>query len=129
MRKAINIIISLLLLTATFGVTVSKHYCMGHLKQQWIGHSDKEVCSGMEGMAGMEGCCSNESETFVVEQDFSLISFDFNVNPELHLLNTIFELDLATALLDPANNPLRPQNTGPPFVEPDIFIQVQSFLL
>ena len=128
-RKAINIVVIIFLLTATIGVTVSKHYCMGRLKAQWIGHEHKEVCGGMESMPGMEGCCSNESLTFVLDQDFSSVNFDFNVNPELVLLYTTYEADLISTLADPAKSVLKPRNTGPPFVEPDIFIQVQSFLL
>ena len=129
MRKAINIVVSILLLVATMGVTVSKHYCMGRLKAQWIGHNHREVCEGMESMPGMEGCCSNESKTYVLDQDFSAVNFDFNVNPEFVFLYTTYENDLALTFTDPVKNVITPQNTGPPFVEPDIFIQVQSFLL
>jgi hypothetical protein len=128
-KKAINIIISLLLLTATFGVTVSKHYCMGRLKAQWIGHEHQEVCEGMESMPGMEGCCSNESDTFILDEDFSLTSFDFDVNPELNLLYVAYEIELSDLYSDLISDNNRPQNTGPPFVEPDIYVQVQSFLL
>ena len=129
MKKAINIIVSLILLTATFGVTVSKHYCMGSLKAQWIGHQHQEVCDGMESMPGMEGCCSNESDTFVMDEDFSVTSFDFDVNPELDLLYIAYEIELSELSSDLISNQSNPQNTGPPFVEPDIYVQVQSFLL
>ena len=83
----------------------------------------------MEAMPDMEGCCSNESETFVMDEDFSVSSFDFNVNPEFNLLYTAYETSLLEISADLTVNSKRPQNTGPPFVEPDIFIQVQSFLL
>jgi len=127
-KKLVNIFISLLLLTATFGVSVSKHYCMGRLQDQWIGQNHQEVCEGMESIPGMEGCCSNETETFKIDEDFSISSFDFNVNPEFSFLHKVYEMEIleATSSSFSIN---RPQNTGPPFVEPDIFLQVQSFLL
>ena len=129
MRKAINIFISLILLTATFGVTVSKHYCMGRLKAQWIGYQHQEVCGGMEAMPEMEGCCSNETQTYVVDEDFSLFSFEIKINPEFNFLYAAYEAGLVIAASDQETNHLTLQNTGPPFVEPDIFVQVQSFLL
>lgn len=129
MRKVINIFVSLILLTATFGVTVSKHYCMGSLKARWIGHQHQEVCGEMEAMPGMDGCCSNESKTFVMDEDFSVTNFDFDVDPEFNLLYIAYEIELPVLSPDLISIQGTTQNTGPPFVEPDIFVQVQSFLL
>lgn len=129
MRKVVHILLSLLLLISTIGVSVSKHYCMGRLKAQWIGQDHKEICGGMEGMPGMEGCCSNESQTFVLDEDFGSTSFDFSINPEFVFLYSTFESDLLLTVVDPSQNLLVPHNNGPPFVEPEIFIRVQSFLL
>lgn len=102
---------------------------MGRLKAQWIGHEHQEVCEGMESMPGMDGCCSDESDTYILDEDFSLTSFDFNVNPELNLLYIAYEIEQSDLSSDLTSNRSQPQNTGPPFVEPDIYVQVQSFLL
>ena len=102
---------------------------MGNLKARWIGHEHQEVCGEMESMPGMEGCCSNESETFVMDEDFGVTTFDFNVNPEFSLLYLAYEVGLSELSSDLISSNEIPQNTGPPFVEPEIFIQVQSFLL
>ena len=101
---------------------------MGQLQDQWIGQNHAEVCEGMEAMPGMEGCCSNETETFKMDEDFSISGFNVNLNPELSFIHKVYEIEIPeTASVAFTFN--RPQNTGPPFVEPDIYLQVQSFLL
>ena len=80
-------------------------------------------------MPGMDGCCSNETETYVLEEEFGLTNFDFNVDPDLYLLYVNFNVQLTELSASESLNFTEPQNTGPPFVEPDIFVQVQSFLL
>ena len=64
-----------------------------------------------------------------MDENFSLTSFDFDVNPELNLLYVAYEIELSDLYSDLISDNNRPQNTGPPFVEPDIYVQVQSFLL
>jgi hypothetical protein len=102
---------------------------MGRLKAQWIGHEQHEVCAGMDSMADMEGCCSNETETFIMEDDFSISSFDFQTSTEFDFLYFTYQTSVLELSSELVTNTYNPQNTGPPFIEPEIFIQVQSFLL
>lgn len=129
MKKVLNIFVSLLLLMATFGVTISKHYCMDELRVQQLGHVHDNVCGDMEGMPGMEGCCSNEIETFVMDEDFSTTNFDFKSNPNLTFLYATIDIGLEEILSNSQSNLRESKSSGPPFVEPNIFVQVQSFLL
>jgi hypothetical protein len=65
LRKTIHIIISALLLTATTGYTVSRHYC-GDTLVSFSLFAEAEACC--EDVSGE--CCHDVSEHFQVEQEF-----------------------------------------------------------
>ena len=85
-RKISHIILSLLLLLATTGITVHQHYCMGKVVKTGYLH-EPSPCCGEE-----NDCCSNESETFQLNEDYTASHNipDFQDNyfeiPELRLL-------------------------------------------
>jgi hypothetical protein len=120
-RKIINISIVLLLLTATIGVSVSRHYC-GEILVDVAINSHAEDC----GMA--MDCCTNETQLFAIDDDFQLkIQAIVFHSPEVELVEIgdvidegliSFELKIRDKII-------------PPLLEPDvdIFIEVQSFLL
>ena len=67
LRKASHIIFSALLLIATVGMTISKHYCGGnHVSTSFFVEAKSCCDSG--------GCCQNETETFQLDEDFSVSS-------------------------------------------------------
>lgn len=63
-RKVKHIIISLLLLVSTTGMTFSMHYCGGELISTSINKEIKSCCNDEC------GCCKNEFLRFEVEDDF-----------------------------------------------------------
>lgn len=71
LRKVSHIVISILLLTATMGLTLSSHYCGEKLKSISV-VADPVSCCDIP-----NGCCHDEAETFRVENDFASSSFLF----------------------------------------------------
>ena len=120
-RKIINISIVLLLLTATIGISVSRHYC-GEILVDVAVNSHADDC-------GMPmDCCTNETQLFVIDNDFQLKQQAFILNcPKIELVEIgdvidngliSFELTIRDKFIPPLLEP-----------EKDIFKEVQSFLL
>jgi hypothetical protein len=65
LRRFSHIILSVLLLTTTMGVVVSKHFCSGDLIATTI-FSEAESCCD-----GPCDCCHNENHLYKVQDDFS----------------------------------------------------------
>ncbi|MGI9542953.1 MAG: HYC_CC_PP family protein [Cyclobacteriaceae bacterium] len=124
MRRLSHIFLSLILVVSTMGMTISKHYCGDMLLKTAI-NKQVETCS--DKMAMPEGCCHEESQSFVVEDDYQLESFQLK-SIDLPLLYVITYYELALNKVDQGAhghaqfNPLT--LTGPP-----IYLQVESLLL
>lgn len=64
LRKISHIFLSFLLLVATAGMAVSKHYCQGDLMSVSLFGKDKNACD-------MGSCCHDETHVYQVKEDFS----------------------------------------------------------
>ncbi|MCF8308836.1 MAG: hypothetical protein K9I68_07510 [Bacteroidales bacterium] len=80
LRKTIHIIITALLLAATTGFTVSKHYCGDTLVSFSLYTQAAACCEDISGE-----CCRDVSEHFQVEQEFVATSFSFDKDTLLTL--------------------------------------------
>jgi hypothetical protein len=63
-KRFSHILLAFVLLASTTGFTVHQHYCMGHLVETSVIHVP-DSCCGEE-----SDCCSNTSETFLLDQDY-----------------------------------------------------------
>ncbi len=70
LKKSGHIILVLLLSVSTAGITVSKHFCGDTLKSVTVNTLPESCCD-------MEGCCHDETVTFKIDSDYSLIDFIF----------------------------------------------------
>lgn len=64
-KKISHIILSCLLLIATMGMAVSKHYCGGELVSVSLYGQDNHCCD-------MGDCCQNETHIYQMKEDFSV---------------------------------------------------------
>ena len=130
--KAIsNILLAVVLLVTSMGVTVNKHYCMGQLKDVSVFH-EAESCMKtmkmeMKGGCSMH-CCENITEEFKVE-DFNKANFTTNLAAEYSLLAVITYVLIDFDLISLAESYTHYLNYKPPLIELDIPVLVQSFLL
>ena len=130
LRKLSNICLALLLMVATSGITINKHYCLGFLKDVTILHETTSCMAkmGLEEENCPMDCCEETSQQVMVD-DFQKVHFKSDLNPNLKLVAVIsyFLTDFSAA----SNNsdPSHYQNYRPPLIEHDIPVMVQSFLL
>ena len=70
-NKISHIILALLLLITSVGVTVSKHYCGDSLESVTVVVTPEPCCEIPS------GCCHDESTTIKLEDSYSVTSFSF----------------------------------------------------
>ena len=91
--KVGHIVISLLLLTSTMGLTLSAHYCGDNLKSVSV-LADPASCCDMP-----DGCCHDEAETYRVEDDYAASSFQFDSKQIISLIQE-YSISLVIDLSD-----------------------------
>jgi len=71
MTRFLVTILAALYLTASTGVTVHMHYCMGSLVGLGLTPQDSDHCSecGMKKGESEHGCCSDEEKQIKIEED------------------------------------------------------------
>ena len=77
LRKISHIILSLILLVSTMGLTIEKHYCGTRLVSISI-LDEPDSCCDMT-----DGCCHNDTETYKLSVDYTVsqLNMDFNKAP------------------------------------------------
>ncbi len=76
-KRITHISLSFMLVTATMGITVSKHYCGSRLLEVSMNAEAEPCCSDM----GTGGCCHNETEYFQFDEDFVSPGFAKDILP------------------------------------------------
>jgi hypothetical protein len=126
-KKFFHIALSLMLLVATTGMAISKHYCGGELSQVEMGVEKMHCCDDPQDMP--EDCCSDEHITFQIPQeDFQLSHFDFEC-AELALIAALPYLDFSGLFAEQADftPPFDPYTS--PLIAHDLPVMLQSFLI
>ena len=121
---------ALLLVVATMGVTMHKHYCMGRVQDVAYFQESKSCADllGMDEEVCPPNCCKDTHEEFKVD-DLSATAFSFDLDTDFHLLHAFTYLLLDFNVLTAPTHQVAYQNYRPPLIEQDIPVLVQSFLL
>jgi len=127
MRRTLHVILSLTLVLATTGLSISKHYCGSLLIGTNLG--TKATSCAMEMDMDMDGCCEEKTETLILDDDFQVSNLQIDLIPEYDLLIAYRFIDLVAANFESYSQNLTPSNTGPPVSAEPVYCQVQSFLL
>lgn len=129
-KKIANICLALVLMVATAGITLNKHYCLGQLKSVSVFQEAESCMSKMEmdeDSCPME-CCDDTSEEYKLEE-FKQVSFEHKFfTPELRLI-AIITYYFANADVVTNSPNLSYSQYLPPLIDQDIPVMVQSFLL
>ena len=127
LKHIINVLVALLIVLSTTGVTLHKHYCMGHVRNVALMH-EAESCPG-EGTMDMPGdCCKDTVEEFKIEE-LNKAAFNFDGTPELYVVTVLSDFIVEIILDSRVTGQTAFLNYKPPLIERDIPITVQSFLL
>lgn len=113
----------MLLLFATTGVTLSKHYCMGRLMSVEI-NDHAQGCQDAD--ENKMPCCENTTEELRIEQLQKTV-FDVDLTTEMSLVNEVayILIDVDPQLV---TYPFIDLN-APPLIAKDIPVLVQQFLI
>jgi hypothetical protein len=119
-KKVLHIIFASIILATTVGMTISEHYCGDTLINISILDVDDACCDDPD-------CCHNESETYIVEDSYSISSFNY----EFTILATIFPsvYEQFKDSLNDKYNVLSWIDAPPPPKIQTFLSQSQSFLL
>ena len=123
MKQVSSILLIIILLVSTFGITVNKHYCGGHLSDVSLYLSATCGCGDMD----MDSdCCQTNSDFVQLDEDYTILTLDLNQDNELivEIANNYIDL-----LIESDNSPAYFFHHVPPLIERDIPVLVQSFLI
>ena len=131
LRKISCVLLAGLMLLATTGLSIHKHYCMGQLRSVAI-HTHAPNCfelAGQEGESDMD-CCENTSELYQVDDEQHSQVNKIDVAGKFHLISTYLMASVENQPweIDVTTQPEYYQYT-PPLIAEDIPVSVQSFLL
>ena len=125
-KKISNLLLAVILLIATTGVTLNKHYCLGRLKSVAI-NEIASPCAGEKGEPIQMPCCEDVTQELKVEE-ITQVLFDFDGQPDLFELAFIrfFVLDEPILISEKASIP---KHYSPPPPEIDVQVDLQVFLI
>lgn len=124
-KNIANTFLAIILLIATTGVTLNKHYCMGRLKSIAVNEHAEHCYDGEEEQMP---CCKDISEELKIEE-VTTVAFDFDATPDLYqlaIVNYVLLEDVAVGF-----EYAKPhfQHYSPPLPDQDIPVLIQSFLI
>jgi hypothetical protein len=117
---------SVTLILATTGLSISKHYCGNSIIHTALG---TEAKSCMPGMDMNPGCCDNQTETIILDEDFQVSHSDLKIIPDYEILIAYLVTVLAPISEQSNYLALISYDTGPPVSAEPLYVKVQSFLL
>jgi len=125
-RKLSAILLILMVLVSSIGITVHKHYCASFLVDtSFIPHIE-DACD--DDMPMEEDSCQDRHEIYNVDSPIQLLSINFELSPSIEwILISFFELRINEG--DQFSKPILIAELYPPPSEPNIYTRVQSFLL
>ena len=135
-----SLFLAAVVITATMGVTVNKHYCKGKLVETAVfvktkhSHCDQKIamninhCQMHQSMTkAKDDCCSEESEHFQVDDPSKISKLSIEFKPlALQAVVLYFVADLFS---NQENISANPKKYKPPLIAQDVTVLVQSFLL
>ena len=137
MKKIFSIILSILFLFSSVGVTFATHYCGGKVFSKKITYitntdgcgmeSDRQLpCEPNKSSVKKKSCCDDDLEIFKITDEYNPSSFDFNLNLGFltAFFNSVEQLSSQTS-----STFSKYKNYRPPLLERDITVLVQSFLI
>jgi hypothetical protein len=122
MQRITSILLSILIISLSAGVTINTHFCGGNLESVSF-YQDKDCCCGDGEMES--NCCSNETIQYQTDQQFAPVSFEWKVKVFKTVAAAVQTEIVSFQLLSHKAY----QNYKPPLLQRNIPVLVQSFLL
>lgn len=137
MKKLISILLSVLILTSSVGVSFATHFCRGKVYNRSINFlSDSMPGCGMETDAYgkclnsetqfEKRCCENEITSYQIEDSYKIPAIDKEITIGLTFIQSYFLYTIFNT--EKSVSPVFDSNFSPP-LKTDIFVRIQSFLI
>ena len=130
MHQIATIALMFIVLFASIGVTLNKHYCMGHLVSIAL-YEEAESCMDIMGMEDEESdmhCCDDVHEEYKVEEP-GISPYEFEFKADIQFYHLVSFLILHTSWPAEDSTPPNYALYKPPNIDQDIPVLVQSFLI
>lgn len=134
MKQLVSIILSLLLLVSSSGLTYAQHYCGEYKMMSELTLGEKHLSCGMDmKMPGCDdekekhNCCDNEFTSIDTDDNFAKASFEFGVQKIVaasFVSTFVLQLDF-----DLPEEPDVYKDYGPPILEQDLQVLFETFLI
>ena len=136
MKRLFSILIVVIFLAGNIGLTLSTHYCGGHVSEQSLGLSYADLGCGMEdesedNCSGEEtsvksNCCSDDHKNFKIADEFKIQTELISIDTQFATLFFASFFDLYSI---ESENYTQYLNYQPPRLTIDIPVLIQSFLI
>ena len=134
MQRIFSVILSLLILLSTSGITYAQHFCGEFEMMAQLSMGEKHLSCGMametpgcEDETEDHDCCSNEYTSVEIDDTFSKTSFELDLNSNfLVVFRSVFVLQ-QDVLLESHIDYYK--DYSPPPLGGDLHIQFQTFLI
>jgi len=139
-NRIASLVLAMVVILATMGVSVNKHYCQGRLVETAVfvktkhAHCQQIITAKQQpcpyhviSNSKEEQCCSDESEFFLVDDPSNISKLSIEFKPlALQAVVLYFVADLFS---DQEDILITQINYKPPLIAQDVTVLVQSFLL
>ncbi len=123
-----NFFVAVMLLIATTGMTMHKHYCLGQLKSIEINHKTKSCCADLFGAEDDADPCCNEVEQDLKVNELNQSLFSFEAQTSFFVVSWFALPDYSSDLFS-AESAYAYLDASPPLLNKDIPVLIQSFLI
>lgn len=126
MKKVSRILLVILLVFTSMGVTVNKHFCGEMLESIAINEPVDSCCEGAE---MPKGCCHDEKEAYQLDEyKVNTYAFAFKA-PEFSLPIAFVDLQMLFKAIEIDHSHSFNVTDPPPLPESDLLVEIQTFLL
>ena len=134
-RTIASVFLASLVLVASFGVTLNLHLCAGKVQSVALFikakpcKDVKKPCHGTEHHSKRSGCCEEKTIVLKGRETNALVTSTTQIKPSFNLIAVI--LPVLYSIIDVESLIATPRyaHYKPPFIQRDITVLVQSFLI
>ncbi len=138
MKKAISILLSVLMLASSSGIAYAQHFCSGMEITSQITLGEKHLSCGMDDAAASscddelllmeeDHCCQNEFTQIQTDENFAKASF--NIDFEKPFINTLISVFVVQNFEISTSQKTFFADYNPPPIERDLNILYDTFLI
>ncbi|HEY9117588.1 MAG TPA: hypothetical protein VIN11_07165 [Roseivirga sp.] len=123
MKRSLTILFTALYLITSSGVLFGQHICMGRVKDSALFKKVEKQCGmSMDSHQDMDGCCDDQWQLEIIDDEQQSTSFQHAPLTAYHLLYEVPFAEMVSIVLNQKDE-VELKNTGPPdVIHPDLYL-------